>query len=227
MIFEQIFTMRESTILLNVHVFWQVSAVATHGKVSSCTLAAISRVKDEGIIEATVAGMPCKFIIDSGAQVNTLTENIFRLLLADPKYSEGVFNVQEKSDRALKAYASAGEIEVLATFEAYLFISKERPIYLEKFYVVRELRSLLSRSTATRYSVLLLGIKVPVTINDDYTVSFLTGEIASVNAQEIFPKFNILQQRSSTMQKCVPQHTTGSETAGRRTSPATGEREHH
>lgn len=148
-------------------------------------------MKDDGIIEATVAGMPCKFLIDSGAQVNTLTESIFRILLSDPRYSEGVLNVQEKSDRALKAYASVGEIEVLATFEAYLFISKERPVYLEKFYVVRELRSLLSRPTATRYSVLLLGIKVPVANNDDYTVSFLTGEIASVDVQEIFPKFNI------------------------------------
>lgn len=135
--------------------------------------------------------MPCKFLIDSGAQVNTLTESLFRVMVSDPKYSDGVLNVQEKSDRPLKAYASAGEIEVLATFEAYLFISIDRPIYLEKFYVVRELRSLLSRSTATRYSVLLLGIKVPVMVNAVSTVSFLTGEIAAVTMNDSFPKFNI------------------------------------
>ncbi|XP_062558328.1 uncharacterized protein K02A2.6-like [Armigeres subalbatus] len=146
---------------------------------------------DEGNIQATVAGMPCRFLIDSGAQVNTFTEALFRRMISDPNYSVHVFNIQEKSDRTLKAYATIGEIEVLATFEANLFISNDRPVYLEKFYVVRELRSLLGRPTATRYSVLMLGVKVPVSSDQNPTISFLTGEIALVNAKNVFPKFNI------------------------------------
>lgn len=154
-------------------------------------LASISSMSDEGIISTTVAGMPCQFLIDSGAQVNTFTVDQFRILISNPKYRNDVFNVQEKSDRSLKAYATSGEIAVIATFEAYLHISDDRPVYLEKFYVVRELRSLLGRPTATRYSVLMIGIKVPVSTNDNVRSSFLTGEISAIDMDDIFPKFNI------------------------------------
>lgn len=154
-------------------------------------VASISSTKDEGIIATTVAGMPCQFLIDSGAQVNTFTEDQFQALIANPKYRCEILNIQKKSDRSLKAYAKSGEITVIATFEAYLYISDDRPIYLEKFYVVRELRSLLGRPTATRYSVLMLGIRVPVMQDSIATISFLTGEVLSINMNEVFPKFNV------------------------------------
>lgn len=95
----------------------------------------------------------------------------------------------------MKAYATPGEIKVVATFHAYLYISKDRPTLLEKFYVVEEVRALLSRSTACRYSVLMLGLNVPVNpcISDSSEVEHLryVGEIASLSANETFPKFNI------------------------------------
>lgn len=146
----------------------------------------------DGIIFAEVAGLRCPFLIDSGAQVNTFTEDLFRKLISDPSYSVGVFNVEKQSDRPLKAYASTGDIDVIATFHAYLFISDNRPTLLEKFYVVKELRALLSRSTASRYSVLMLGLKVPVQpqdVHDD--LSLYAGEISAIASDEIFPKFNI------------------------------------
>ena len=144
---------------------------------------------------AVVAGLKCPFLIDSGAQVNTFTLAKFEQIKSDSRHSSEIFNVCYDSDRPLKAYAIAGEIQVVATFHAYLYISDDRPILLEKFYVVEEVRALLSRSTACRYSVLMLGLRVPVhafagrsTSDDLYRHA---GEIASISETEIFPKFNI------------------------------------
>lgn len=136
--------------------------------------------------------MVCTFLIDSGAQVNTFTEEMFQKLMMNPEFSTEVFNIKNTSDRPLKAYATAKNIEVLATFEAYLFIAENRPMLLEKFYVVRENRALLGRPTATRYSILMLGLKVPVNSTGNRKKLFITvGDIAAIEADKIFPKFNI------------------------------------
>lgn len=37
------------------------------------TMAEVCEPTDSGVINAKVAGMPCTFLIDSGAQVNTMT----------------------------------------------------------------------------------------------------------------------------------------------------------
>lgn len=153
-------------------------------------------LKDEGIIAATVAGMQCEFLIDSGAHVNTFTNTLFQKLMSKTDYSSSVYNLKNQADRSLRAYATAGEIAVIATFEAHLFISDDRPILMEKFYVVDERRSLLSRPTATRYCVLMLGMKVPVTFKEDKSVSWVdarlhSADILSVSGSTPFPKFNI------------------------------------
>lgn len=139
-----------------------------------------------------MAGLKCHFLIDSGAQVNTFTEDMFRQIITDDKHRSSLINVKYETDRPLKAYASKGDIEVTATFHAYLFITDDRPILLEKFYVIKELRALLSRATASRYSVLMLGLRVPV---HRHAVNMLQclqpGEIALVTTSERFPKFNI------------------------------------
>ncbi|XP_055523219.1 uncharacterized protein K02A2.6-like [Wyeomyia smithii] len=150
--------------------------------------------KNDGLIIAKVTGLPCEFLIDSGAQVNTLTENRFNLLWSNEVYQKGVFNLQHSTDKTLKAYASTGEIPVVSTFEAFLHVSDDRPVLLEKFYVVKEFRSLLGRATATRYSILLLGLKVPL-INENLPLQSWceTGdnEIATVQTDAIFPRFNV------------------------------------
>lgn len=81
---------------------------------------------------------------------------------------------------------------MLATFEAHLFISDDRPVFLEKFYVVKESKSLLSRQTATRYSVLQLGLDVPVSTEpEEDSGGTRAGEIAVLDAYLPFPKFNV------------------------------------
>ncbi|XP_058456849.1 uncharacterized protein K02A2.6-like [Malaya genurostris] len=145
---------------------------------------------DIGIISAKVAGMPCEFLIDSGAQVNTFTTRLFEKLRSQENYLQAVYNVNKTSDKLLKAYATSAEISVHATFEAFLYISEDRPKYLEKFYVVDEQRCLLGRPTATRYNVLLLGLKVPIIDQPSYSPTNVRV-ICSLTNKEIFPKFNI------------------------------------
>lgn len=103
-----------------------------------------------------------------------------------------MYNIKEGTDRSLKAYASKGELDVLATFEAFLFISDERPVHLEKFYVVKNAnRSLLGRPTALRYSVLMLGFNVPVLQGDGPDAHGASSMLATIVASNPFPKFNI------------------------------------
>ncbi|XP_055585369.1 uncharacterized protein K02A2.6-like [Uranotaenia lowii] len=142
-------------------------------------------------INAQVAGKVVRFMIDSGAQVNTITKTSFDEIMADNKSSSKIVALSPFSDKPLKAYASSGNINVVATFSAELFISEDRPVMIEKFYVVKEVRALLGFNTAIRYSVLDVGLNVPVR----YTLPNLNAVVyestSAVLARNEFPKFNI------------------------------------
>lgn len=148
-------------------------------------------IRDDGVIRVVISGFPCDFLIDSGAQVNTLTEHSFNQLIDDESCRKGVHNLQFKADRSLKAYATSGEIPVIGTFEAFMFVSEDRPVLLEKFYVVKESQSLLGRPTATRYSVLLLGLQVPLCLDASKAFQFHGIDIAYISSDKAFPKFKI------------------------------------
>ncbi|XP_055605745.1 uncharacterized protein LOC129753919 [Uranotaenia lowii] len=155
-------------------------------------LATIGILADDGIVSAQVAGLSCDFLVDSGAQVNTFTDDLFTILKADEQYCKEMVNLKIGTDRPLTAYATKDQIDVIATFEAPLFISSDRPFLLEKFYVVREAKSLLGRATALRYSVLMLGLKVPIPKQAiDVKHHHLKGYVASIAKVDLFPKFNI------------------------------------
>lgn len=85
-------------------------------------------------------------------------------------------------------------MKVVATFYADLFIDENRPFGQEKFYVVEGVdRALMCKETALRYSVLQLGVTVPVgsltanTIDSVATLNIL-GEPGT---EAVFPKFKM------------------------------------
>lgn len=147
--------------------------------------------QDEGdaVITGKVAGVKVRFFIDSGAQVNTITRTSFEKILLS---AERIYNLQYVTDKPLKAYASKGEIEVFATFNADLFISEDRPVWTEKFYVVEEIRSLLGFNTASRYSVLVVGLNVPVREVEEpsWPCELYIPRILSISSKK-FPVFNV------------------------------------
>lgn len=140
---------------------------------------------DDGqYITASVAGISFSFMIDSGAGVNTITPRMFELLLTES--SSELLNLSSRSDRTLKGYGCEKPLKVKATFSANLYIDEFRPSGAEKFYVVKNTKqALLSRRTALAYSVLRMGINVPL----------LSETLASVNTvlekSVPFPSFNI------------------------------------
>lgn len=135
-----------------------------------------------------MAGVEIPFLIDSGAEVNTVGSMTFEILMNDDSTKRELYCIKDGSDKPLKAYAMLEDIQVVATFVAELFITDDRPRYMEKFYVVKNARALLGRSTALRYSVLQLGLNVPVRPESNFS---FPGEIRTVVVKNEFPKFNV------------------------------------
>lgn len=148
--------------------------------------------EEDAFVVGHVAGVRVIFFIDSGAQVNTITRRIFDKILQDESKSNKLVDLCYSSDKKLRAYASQGEISVSATFSAILYVSKDRPVLLEKFYVVKESRSLMSFSTAARYSLLDVGLRVPIGgYGNVWKCEFaLMNEVMGTSIEE-FPKFNV------------------------------------
>lgn len=143
-------------------------------------------------VMAYVAGIKVPFFIDSGAQVNTITFESFNDILQDETAKMNMHELTYGSDKVLRGYASQGNIDVVATFSAELFVSDERPITIEKFYVVRESRALLGYNTAVRYSLLAVGLDVPVkeTTDFEWRCEFTVYGVQADSTRE-FPKFNV------------------------------------
>lgn len=157
-----------------------------------CSLDTSTKPYKSGYIVGVVAGLPVEFLIDSGAEVNTVSDHIFELLISSGQSTQTLYDLKKGTDISLKAYASAGEIPVTASFVAELFVSEDRPRYLEKFYVVPNAKSLLGKSTALRYSILQLGLDIPILehmVHDEYKL--FPGEIFALSAPGEFPKFNV------------------------------------
>jgi hypothetical protein len=105
--------------------------------------------------------------------------------------------VHSGSDVSLKAYASGSSLQVVANFEADLWIDEHRPFLTERFYVIKGARrALLSRETAIRYSVLQVGLSVQVQeirssmFYDSLTRSSL--QIGAIESPKAYPKFAML-----------------------------------
>lgn len=130
--------------------------------------------------------------------MNTISVEDFETIMASESFREQIYNVNYNEKRVLLPYAAKKPLEIEASFTASLFI-KDRPTGFEKFYVIKRAnRSLLSRETAIRYHVLMLGLNVPVPESlsheekeiSDY-VSLQINIIESLEERRPFPKFNM------------------------------------
>lgn len=82
---------------------------------------------------------------------------------------------------------------MIAQFSAELYISEDRPVLMETFYVVDEVKALLGFNTATRYSVLTVGLNVDVSKWQEDTWKCELGIISAITISPSteFPKFNV------------------------------------
>ncbi|XP_055603889.1 uncharacterized protein K02A2.6-like [Uranotaenia lowii] len=99
-----------------------------------------------------------EFLIDSGASINTVTEEAWDVI---QQRNTKVFNYRTKCDRQFNGYASQEPLQVKAMFEAWLSINPVKPkCYAEFFVIEGAQRSLLSKSTAEELKVLKVGLHV-------------------------------------------------------------------
>lgn len=150
-------------------------------------LLSLSCISDnQAEIECEIAGLKIKTLIDSGSSVNTVTEVHFVTMISSEKHNGRVYNIKQKSDKSLMAYATNAPLSVVASFEADLWISDDRITAVEKFYVIQNAkRSLLSRDTAIRYDVLVLGLSITPAIEGNKSFVYAVGDEGK------FPKFNL------------------------------------
>lgn len=154
-----------------------------------------SKVNDCGhIITILVATVPVRFIIDSGADINAITERVFAKVMRGE--SQEVIKVNHSSDRKIRAFGSKESLTVSTSFYAKVYFDELRPSGFEKFFVIKEAsNSLLSRSTALRYSVLNIGWSVTVKNGENSRTEFGLQYLYNVNSEPKkdyeFPKFKL------------------------------------
>lgn len=120
----------------------------------------------DGLVAASIGGVIVEMIIDSGASVNAVSSIVFDNLVCSKAQ---LFNYDYNPVKKLHAYASSGSLEIAVRFSATLSITfysdraqENGPVSLvEEFYVIKNAsRCLLSKTTALRHNVLVLGEEV-------------------------------------------------------------------
>ncbi|XP_055527247.1 uncharacterized protein LOC129719856 [Wyeomyia smithii] len=92
-----------------------------------------AHVSSDGLILCQIDNVPIEFLIDSGASINTVTEDAWNKLLQG---KASIFKKKYQCDRRLHAYASNAPLDVSAVFEAWIYVNSSNPKTYAEFYVV-------------------------------------------------------------------------------------------
>lgn len=110
------------------------------------------------IVECTIGGSAVvEFLIDSGAEVNVLSESDWDRMR---KGESQLYDVDENPSLNVRSYASSGNLEIVCTFKAWIGVATKPETFAE-FVVVRTgSKSLLGRRTALTMRLLAIGLEV-------------------------------------------------------------------
>lgn len=126
------------------------------------SLLTIDYANDRGeIVSTRIGGSKVVMLIDSGAAVNAISENVFDQLKTN---GAELFDIDNNPVKQLRSYASEKSLIIVARFFAKfsvllghneLSFSEEST---EEFYVIKNAtRNLLSRKTSLNHNILILG----------------------------------------------------------------------
>lgn len=149
----------------------------------------------EGTIMCSLGGsVPAPFIIDSGADVNLLSEEHWSALKR--QHDNGgatLYRISATSSKRITAYAGKSPLIILATFGACVSI-QGRPRQSEhaKFFVIKAgAKSLLGKLTSMKLNVLRLGVNNVTVAPLDQPLEifpYIPGEIVDFSIDESVPK---------------------------------------
>lgn len=103
------------------------------------------------------------FLIDSGAEINVLSEGHWQLLKRDFEAGDSIiYDVEPGSTKRIMAFAGASPLEVTSTFSSWIEIpGTTKPKEFAKFFVLQGgKKSLLGQQTAIRMRLLKVGLSV-------------------------------------------------------------------
>ncbi|XP_055602843.1 uncharacterized protein K02A2.6-like [Uranotaenia lowii] len=143
-----------------------------------------------GIITCFIDQLPVTFLIDSGAAINTVTEEIWKQLVDS---NAKLFKKRHQCDRVFTAYASQKPLQINNIFEAWISINESKPRNYAEFFVIQGAhKCLLSKRTAEDLKVLKVGL-----------------DVQHVGLkQNAFPKFPNVQIKLSIDRSVVPRKIT-------------------
>lgn len=129
---------------------------------------------------------PVVFLVDSGAAINTVTEDVWKNLVSS---GATMYKRKFQCDRTFTAYASQQPLRVQALFEAWISVNDSKPSCYTEFFVIEgATRSLLSKTTAEYLKLLKIGL-----------------DVNSINeGVDQFPKFPNIQVKLSIDRSVTP-----------------------
>lgn len=105
-----------------------------------------------------IDSFPVTFLIDSGAAINTVSEQVWDNLASSKAQ---IYNRKFYCDRKFTAYASQNPLRVHAVFEGWISVNENKPKCYAEFFVIEGAnKSLLSKSTAEDLQILKIGLDV-------------------------------------------------------------------
>ncbi|XP_055633437.1 uncharacterized protein K02A2.6-like [Toxorhynchites rutilus septentrionalis] len=119
--------------------------------------------ENDGNITCKIDQHPVDYLIDSGAAINTITEQVWERLV---NVNATLFKKRFHCDRKYLAYATQEPLQVLVIFEAWISINESKPKSYAEFFVIEgSQKSLLSKRTAEDLKVLKVGLEVKLSID--------------------------------------------------------------
>ena len=120
--------------------------------------------EDEDLIACTVGGsVPVRFKIDSGADINVVSEcdwaEIAESYVKDEVF---IYDVIDRPGKNVSAYAATAPLRIKKSFKAYIEVNEaNKPqVFAEFFVVVGGRTSLLSKNTSKALKILKIGLEV-------------------------------------------------------------------
>lgn len=110
-----------------------------------------------------IGGLRVKFLIDSGARINTVGESVWAELERLRERGQAtITDVVHKPLKVVRAYATRKPLEVVASFKTHIMVLDcEKPPSSDEFYVIKNAeQSLLSSDTAKKLKLLKVGVDV-------------------------------------------------------------------
>lgn len=124
---------------------------------------AIKGTDDQRFVHCTIGSENFKFLVDTGATVNTITSNEWETIKRNCRTV--IQDIVIQPEEVLKSYANSRPLEVECSFRAFIGVTNGgQPALLAKFFVVRGTQlSLLGYETAYQLNLIRIG---HVQVND-------------------------------------------------------------